>query len=106
MNEYTQLAVYLLTGSVGAIWHYAKKRYIEKTLTVSFTAYVTSDFSATFNTIVAIATAEFSLSALNVSIQPKYTGCADARRRINRERCASRCSAQLHQNGLRWMASS
>ena len=66
MNEYTQLAVYLLTGSVGAIWHYAKKRYIEKTLTVSFTAYVTSDFSATFNTIVAIATAEFSLSALNV----------------------------------------
>ena len=66
MNEYTQFLVYTAVGVIGGAWHYAKKRYIDRTLTVGLIIYLNSDQRATFNALVAIITAELSLSSLNV----------------------------------------
>lgn len=67
MNQYTNAAIYIFLGLIGAVGHWIKKRYIDKTTTDTFSLYVFGNFPATLQAIGAIAFAEMNLSFLQAA---------------------------------------
>lgn len=63
MNEYTVALTYIVLGLIGGAWHYAKKRYIDKTTTLTFIQYLQSDIGFTLTAMGAIVGAELTLAS-------------------------------------------
>lgn len=62
MNEYLWAALYMLIAVIGAIVHWAKKRYIDKTTKLCIRRYVLGKPRATFNAVAAIVGATVPLA--------------------------------------------
>lgn len=56
--------IYVILGIVGAVSHWGKKRYVDKTTTDSFKDYMVNNLPATFYSFSAIVFAEVNLSLL------------------------------------------
>lgn len=62
MNEYLRALIFILLGFVGALIHYFKKRYIDKTIDISLFNYCITDLKFTWATFIAIVSSEIPLS--------------------------------------------
>ena len=67
MNEYLQLTIYIITGFTGGAWHWVKKRYVDKTVSLNFQEYLLSDLGFTIQATGAILMTEYGLSMLNTT---------------------------------------
>ena len=65
-NEYIHAIIYTLLGLIGAIFHWAKKRYIDNTTELDLVTYLITNKKATFNVLYTIIGAEITL-ALNTT---------------------------------------
>lgn len=67
MNDYTKAAIYILLGILGAILHWAKKRYLDLTTETTLEEYVLGCPRQTINALWAIALSEMSLSFMQAN---------------------------------------
>lgn len=67
MNQYTNAGIYIALGLIGAVGHYVKKKYIDKTTDDTFSMYVLGNFPHTLQSVGAIAFAEINLSFLQTT---------------------------------------
>jgi hypothetical protein len=70
MNEYLNIAIFMLLGFIGALAHYLKKRHWDNTTTVSLWPYVTMERKATYNAVKAIVVGEYTYAVSGISIWP------------------------------------
>jgi hypothetical protein len=66
MNQVFITSIYILIGLSGGAWHYAKKRYIDKTTSQDFKSYLFEHPSSTYQAVIAIFGAEYALSLAHV----------------------------------------
>lgn len=66
MIEWLQTIVFISLGLFGGLGHYLKKRYFDKSISMSFTRYLLSNKYATAYTTIAIIVAEVQLAEREV----------------------------------------
>ena len=66
MNQSLIALIYIIIGLTGGAWHYAKKRYIDKTTSQNFRQYLLEHPSSTYQAFIAIVGAEYALSLAHV----------------------------------------
>lgn len=62
MNDIALAFIYVVCGTVGAIAHWGKKRYVDKTTNDTFKQYMLGNLPSTVYSLGAMAFAEISLS--------------------------------------------
>lgn len=74
INQFAILALFLLIGILGAIAHYVKKRYGDKTIDCSLWAYIEGNPSSTLKAFYSLFAAEFSLMLAHTSFNWQELG--------------------------------
>jgi len=61
INDYKTLFIYITFGLIAAIYHWFKKRYVDKTTTNNLIQYIFGDMLSTYKALSAIAIGEYGL---------------------------------------------